>query len=275
MKFTKIPETTFKNIQLNAGILVKAFSPDTQEISGLLGATTGGINFTATPTFEDFGDDIDNCHKNTMELKKLTEWDVSLSGTFVTMTADTAHLLAGAADIDPLDSTKIIPRKDVLLTDFSDIWWVGDYSDVNTGANAGFCAIHMLNALNTGGFQIQSTDKGKGNFAFTFTGHVSMDAQDVVPFEIYIKGSEDEPTPSVLLNKHSITIDVDATETLVATTVPASTTVTWSSSEGTIASVANGVVTGEAEGTAVITASITVDGVSYTDTCTVVVEAGV
>lgn len=275
MKFTKIPETTFKNIQLNAGILVKAFSPDTQEISGLLGATTGGINFTATPTFEDFGDDIDNCPKNTMELKKLTEWDVSLSGTFVTMTADTAHLLAGAADVDPLDSTKIIPRKDVLLTDFTDIWWIGDYSDVNTGDNAGFCAVHMLNALNTGGFQIQSTDKGKGNFAFTFTGHVSMDAQDVVPFELYIKGSDDEPTPSVLLSQHSATIDVDGTITLTAATVPASQTVTWTSSNGTYASVSGGVVTGESEGTAIITATITVDGVSYSDTCTVVVEQGV
>lgn len=275
MKFTKIPETTFKNIQLNAGILVKAFSPDTQEISGLLGATTGGINFTATPTFEDFGDDIDNCPKNTMELKKLTEWDVSLSGTFVTMTADTAHLLAGAADIDPLDSTKIIPRKDVLLTDFTDIWWIGDYSDVNTGDNAGFCAVHMLNALNTGGFQIQSTDKGKGNFAFTFTGHVSMDAQDVVPFELYIKGSDDEPTPSVLLNKHSATVVEEGTITLVATTIPTGETVTWSSSDGTVASVADGVVTGVAEGTAIITATITVDSVDYSDTCTVVVEAGV
>ena len=272
MKFTKIPETTFKNIQLNAGILVRGFSPDTQEITGLLGATTGGINFTATPSFEDFGDDIDNCPKNTMELKKLTEWDVSMSGTFVTMTAETAHMLAGAADID---GTKITPRKDVLLTDYQDIWWVGDYSDKNTGADAGFCAIHMLNALNTGGFQIQTNDKGKGNFAFTFTGHVSMDAQDVVPFEVYIKGSDDEPTPEVLLNKHNITIDVDATETLIATTIPAGETVTWSSSDGTKASVTSaGVVTGEAEGTAVITASITVDGVAYTDTCTVVVEAG-
>lgn len=273
MKFTKIPETTFKNIQLNAGILVKGFSPDTQEISGLLGATTGGINFTATPTFEDFGDDIDNCPKNTMELKKLTEWDVSMSGTFVTMTAATAHLLAGAADIDGI---KIIPRKDVLLTDFTDIWWVGDYSDVNTGAEAGFCAVHMLNALNTGGFQIQSADKGKGNFAFEFTGHVSMDAQDVVPFEIYIKGSEDEPTPQILLSQHSATIDVDGTLTLTATVIPEGSTVTWTSSDGTKASVTSGgVVTGEAEGSATITASITVEGVTYTDTCSVVVEAGV
>lgn len=272
MKFTKIPETTFKNIQLNAGILVKGFSPDTQEITGLLGATTGGINFTATPTFEDFGENIDNCPKNTMELKKLTEWDVSMSGTFVTMTAATAHLLAGAADID---GTKIIPRKDVLLTDFTDIWWVGDYSDVNTGAEAGFCAVHMLNALNTGGFQIQSTDKGKGNFAFKFTGHVSMDAQDVVPFEIYIKGSDDEPTPQILLSQHSATIDVDDTLTLTATVIPEGSTVTWASSDGTKASVDGGVVTGEAEGSATITASITVEGVTYTDTCSVVVEAGV
>ena len=271
MKFTKIPETTFKNIQLNAGILVKGFDPETQEISGMLGATTGGISFTATPTFEDFGDDIDNCPKNTMELKKLTEWEVSLGGTFVTMTAETAHLLAGAADID---GNKITPRTDVLLTDYQDIWWVGDYSDKNDGATAGFCAIHMLNALNTGGFSIQTNDKGKGNFAFTFTGHVSMDAQDVVPFEIYIKG-DDEVTPSIFLNKHNAEVEVDADITLTAITVPSDATVTWSSSASAIASVDDGVVTGELEGNAIITASITIDGVTYTDTCTIVVSAGV
>lgn len=272
MKYTKIPETTFKNIQLNAGILVKGFDPDTQEISGMLGATTGGISFTATPTFEDFGDDIDNCPKNTMELKKLTEWDVTMSGTFVTMTPETAHILAGAADID---GDKIIPRKDVLLTDYQDIWWVGDYSDVNDGASAGFCAVHMLNALNTGGFSIQSNDKGKGNFAFSFTGHVSMDAQDVVPFEIYIKG-DGEAVPSVFINTHNAEVDVDADITLTAITVPANATVTWSSSASGVASVTSaGVVSGESEGSAIITASITVDSVTYSDTCTVVVNAGV
>lgn len=272
MKFARIPETTSKNIQLNAGILVREFNPATQEIDGLMGATTGGINFTATPTFEDFGDDIDNCPKNTMELKKLTEWEVSLSGTFVTMTVDTAHTLVGAADVDPLDSTKIIPRKDVLLSDYEDVWWVGDYSDVNTGVNAGHCAIHMFNTLNTGGFQIQSNDKGKGNFAFTFTGHVSMNAQDVVPFELFIKMGGSEPTPSVNLNKHSLNIEEDTTSTLTASTIPASATVTWTTSDDTIATVSGGVVTGVAEGSAIITASITVDGVAYTDTCTVIVQ---
>lgn len=122
MIFTKIPEDTFKNIQLNAGILVRNFKPATMEIEELLGATTGGVNFTATPTFSDFGEDIDNCPKNTLELKKLTEWAVALSGTFVTITLDTAKTLVGAGEIN---GNKIIPRNDVLTTDFEDIWWIG------------------------------------------------------------------------------------------------------------------------------------------------------
>ena len=101
----------------------------------------------------------------------------------------------GAADIDANDATHVIPRRDVLKTDFKDLWFVGDYSDVNNGDNAGFIAIHMMNTLSTGGFQLQSTDKAKGNFAYEFTAHFSMDAQDVVPYEIYIvKGAEPTPT---------------------------------------------------------------------------------
>lgn len=65
MKFRKIPEDTFKNIVLNAGVLLKTFTPATPAIedTSILGATTGGINFTATPSFTDFGEDIDNCPK--------------------------------------------------------------------------------------------------------------------------------------------------------------------------------------------------------------------
>ena len=49
MKFTQIPTTTFEQIQLNAGILCSGFAPATGTVSGLIGATTGGINFTDTP----------------------------------------------------------------------------------------------------------------------------------------------------------------------------------------------------------------------------------
>lgn len=61
MKFTKIPETTFQNLQLNAGVLLSDFDPATAEVANanIIGATTGGVNFTATPTFSDYGEDID------------------------------------------------------------------------------------------------------------------------------------------------------------------------------------------------------------------------
>lgn len=187
MKYTQIPATTFQNIQLNAGILVDEFTPSTGVIGNLLGATTGGVNFTDSVEYTDFGEDIDNCPKNMLELKKLDSHDVKMSGTFVTLSAETAKILVAAGDVDSNDATHIIPRNDLLTTDFEDLWWIGDYSDQNTGNNAGFVAIHMMNALNTGGFQIQSGDKAKGQFAFEFTGHYSMNAQDQVPYEIFIK----------------------------------------------------------------------------------------
>ena len=189
MRFTKIPADTFQKLQLNAGIIATDFTPATGAIgeSGQLGATTGGITFNATPTFSDFGEDIDNCPKNTKELKRLDEWEVTMTGTFVVADTAIAKRLVGAADIGTSDTTKVTPRNDLADADFSDIWFIGDYSDKNGDTNGGFVAIKLINALSTGGFQLQTSDKAKGQFSFTFTGHYSIDAQDTVPFEIYIK----------------------------------------------------------------------------------------
>ena len=274
MKYTQIPATTFQNIQLNAGILTDGFTPTTGVIGRLLRATTGGVNFKDSPEYKDFGEDIDNCPKNMKELKKIDSREITMSGTFVTVDAATLKTLIGPADVDAVNATHIIPRNDLLDTDFKDIWWIGDYSDVNTGAAAGFCAIHLMNALNTDGFQIQSTDKGKGQFAFNFTGHYSMNAQDVVPYEVFLKQGGEEPAPSVLINTHSISIAEGDTVQLTAETFPAGETVSWDSASDTIATVTSGgVVEGATAGNTIITASITVDGVTYTDTCTVVVTA--
>lgn len=195
MKFTRIPESTFQNLQLNAGILLRNFTPSTAEIeeTDIMGATSGGVNFVASPTYSDRGEDIDNCPVNVKELKNLDQWDVTMSGTFVTVTADLAKDLVGAGDVDTSDATKVVPRNDVdPIKDFKDIWWVGDYSDKNGSTKGGYCAIHMLNGLSTGGFQIQSGNRAKGQFQFEFTGHYSIDDQDKVPFEVYIKAGEDE-----------------------------------------------------------------------------------
>lgn len=89
-----------------------------------------------------------------------------------------------------------------------------------------------------------------------------------------------EPVPVVIvsatgvsLDKTSAEIAVGATETLVATVAPANATnktVTWKSSNTSVATVADGVVTGVAAGTATITAT-TEDG-GFTATCTVTVK---
>ena len=190
-KFTKIPETTFDKLQLNAGVLLKNFNPTSAEVADgdIIGATSGGVNFTATPSFIDFGDGIDNCPKNMKELKRLDSWDITMGGTFITVDSAVAKMLVAAADVS---GEKLTPRNEIKDADFTDLWWVGDYSSENGETAGGFIAIHMMNTLSTGGFTIQSSDNSKGSFAFTFTAHFSMDKQDVVPFEIYIKAGAEE-----------------------------------------------------------------------------------
>ena len=183
-----------QNIQLNAGILVREFAPATGTITDILGATSGGISFEAAPEYTDFGEDIDNCPKGTKELMVLDTWTATMSGTFVTVTAALAKVLTAAADIDGTDTTKIVPRADILQTDFDDIWWVGDYSDKTGATNGGFVAIRLINSLSTGGFKIQSEDKSKGQFEFEFTGHYSIADPTQVPFELYVKAGTAEPT---------------------------------------------------------------------------------
>ena len=197
-KFTQIPTDTFKKLQLNAGILVTEFDPATGELtaSNIVGATSGGVSFEATPSFSDFGEDIDNCPKNTKELKKLDGWEAKMSGSFVTMDTKAAVSVIGTAAVASGDPTKVVPRNSVDAGDFKDIWWVGDYSDINedgtSAGKAGFIAIKLIGALSTGGFKIQSGDRAKGTFEFEYTGHYSLENIDIVPFEIYIKaGSAD------------------------------------------------------------------------------------
>ena len=190
MKYTKIPTDTFKNLQLNAGVLLESFDVSTQTLAAdsIIGATSGGVSFTAVPSSIDFGEDIDNCPKGTKEMMHLDSWEAKMSGTFASVSKSLAKTLVGAAD---LSGSKITPRNDFSAADFSDIWWVGDYSEINedgtSTGKAGFIAIHLLNSLSTGGFSIQSNDKGKGQFEFEFTGHYSMEDQNKVPFELYVQ----------------------------------------------------------------------------------------
>lgn len=274
MKYTKVKSDTFQTLQLNAGILVKGFDPSDGSYTSILGATTGGLSFNSNPKFSDFGEDVDNCPPNTKQLKRIMSYDPAISGTFTACTPELADTLVAAGIIDSSSAAHIIPSHKLTDADFIDVTAVGDYSDVNTGESAGFLAITIQNALNTNGFQWATNKDGKGQFAFDFHGHYDYDDPDSAPFDIYVKaGTGTNPTPSVTINRHVLRIADGSTATLNADVIPANQTVTWNSESSAVATVSGGVVSAEGEGNTIVTASITVGGVTYSDTCTVIVSA--
>lgn len=180
-KFTVIPQDTFSGLQLDAGVVLKKFNPTTGAAPAdedIICATTGGITASCVPTYSDMGEDVDNCPTNMLELKHLDGWECKMSFTSLSTSPESIRLALGAADISAADG-KIIPRRDLKQSDFSDIWWVGDRAD------GGLVAIRLINALSTDGFSLQTTKNGKGQISVGLTGHVSISAQNVMPMEFY------------------------------------------------------------------------------------------
>lgn len=185
-KFTVIPQNTFKDLQTDAGVLLRNFDPLAPEAPAdedIICATTGGINPSCVATYSDLGADVDNCPTGMLELMHLDGWACSLSFTSLGVDAETIRLALGAADVDA-ESGKIIPRSELEADDFADVWWVGDKSD------GGMVAICLKNALSTSGFSLQTSKNGKGQVAVTLSGHVSIDAQKEVPMQFYVADGE-------------------------------------------------------------------------------------
>lgn len=113
-----------------------------------------------------------------MELKKLNSWECKIAGTYLTTSASAMKSLIGAATV----STNHITLKTKLSTsDFQTLWFIGDYGD------AGFLAVRLSNALNTSGLSLKTEKDSKGQLSFEYLGHYSMNNQDAVPLDIYIK----------------------------------------------------------------------------------------
>ena len=270
MSYKKIRPETMNELTMNVFMLVSTFDPETFNFSSgiagstIIASTTGGVTFSDTPTYTDMGDDIDNCPKNCMELKRKDDGEVKLSGNLVTVNPTLVKMLIGAAEIV---GNKITPKSDIETSDFIDtVWGLADYG------KGGLLAIKMKRVLNNSGFSVATTDKNKAQLAFEFMCHKTIENLSDAPYEIYIL----EPAVSaagIELNTHTVTIDKDDTYALTATTVPSGQTVTWSSASTSVATVSSGTVTAEAAGNTIITASITVSGVTYSDTCTVIVPS--
>ena len=208
-RFTVIPQDTFNALQMDAGVLLRRFDPSAPAIldSDIICATTGGINPSCVPTYSDLGSDVDNVPVNMKELKHLDSWECKISTTSLGTSPELIRLALGAADINA-ETSAIVPRKDLAQTDFSDIWWVGDKAD------GGLVAAQLKNALSTGGFSLQTTKNGKGQIALEITGHVSINAQSVVPMVFYSMDAEDVTAWSV--NQILTHVTSDFTDSAVA-----------------------------------------------------------
>ena len=187
-KATRVPADFYNNVQKDAGILLKTFdisNPIEPNDEDIITPTTGGISITCVPETQDMYEDIDNVPNNTAEGKDITGWTVTMSTTAIGVTADVIALALGASETG-LDGG-ISPRRTYEITDFKDVYWIGDMAD----SSKLLCAV-IKNAVSTGGFSLQTSKNGKGQLSLELTGHTKLNEQEVVPAEFYILEKVDE-----------------------------------------------------------------------------------
>lgn len=179
---TGLTERTVKSLQLNAGVLLSSYTKG-EDITedAIIGATRGGGSFTATPEIHQVA--VDGAPTYTKGLERNDGWNTSLSFTMLEFTPATiSKALGTGVKIDEMSSDTVITAiRDVLETDYKDVWWVGDTS---AGKNV---VIHLKNALNLSGLSLSVSDKGEGTFALTLQGHHDMANLDEAPFEIILE----------------------------------------------------------------------------------------
>ena len=79
--------------------------------------------------------------------------------------------------------------------------------------------------------------------------------------------------PRITIANNSLSFDsIGSTKSITVTTTPSDSEIVWKSSNESVATVENGVVTAKGAGNATITATITVNGIEYSAECTVDVK---
>lgn len=128
--------------------------------------------------------------------------------------------------------------------------------------------------LNPEQVELALTSTGKHAFELQMSKDYCSEEGDEELFSIIVASDDDTSSVNgITLDKSSLSILSGNTGTITATTVPNDATVTWTSSDTDVATVSSGTVTGVAAGNAVILATITTGGISYSATCNVVVTS--
>lgn len=190
---TGLRPATFEKLQLNAGVLLVGFSPDSAKNAGelktavvaaikagtgLLGATRGGGTFSCTPEMRQV--EADGMRYSFKGSTINDRWVVKLSSTLIEITPENFQRALGAAEMEKSGSvTTLRVRTDIKEEDYiPKLCWVGDTSK-------GFVLIELDNALNTTGASFTFTDKGEGTLPFEFEAHqADLENQEYAPCRI-------------------------------------------------------------------------------------------
>lgn len=183
---TGLTDRTIVNLQLNAGVLLTAYTKGTEiEEDDIIGATRGGGSFTAVPTVHQAA--VDGAPTYTKGLERVDDWVVTLNATMLEVNDEAISRALGVGVVK--SETGSGTTKDTVFTvkrtvndaDYKDLYWVGDLSN---GQNV---VIKIKNALNTSGFNLTFKDRGEGTYALALIGHFTTADLDTAPFELTIE----------------------------------------------------------------------------------------
>lgn len=207
--FNELPTDVAEQLATGAGVMLDSFDihnkPSRAWVkSHILFATTGGINHSCVPTYTDMFEDVDNAPKGTKEGMELDTWEAKFSGTAISYTAENIKSALGAATIaqitedvaEGLTVKEITPEMRVENSHFKDLWYVVPWKK-----GKGYIVVQLVDALSDGGFVSQSTDAGKGQISFSYTGHPTITDINRPPMRYYVIDATDVSTTAFLVEQ--------------------------------------------------------------------------
>ena len=207
---------------------------------------------------------------------------ISTTGVVTALAQGTATITVRTHDGDFTDTCQVIVTvPDIPVTDVS-----LNYSTLSIDIGYSETLIATIIPANATNQNVSWTSSNSSIASVSDTGVVTAIAQGTATITVTTQDGDftdtcqvivtdpNIPVTGVSLNHSSLSLDIDSTETLIATITPANATnqnVSWTSSNSSIASISDtGVVTAIAQGSATITVT-TQDG-DFTDICDVTVN---
>ena len=183
--FTGYTDKTTENLLLDAGAFFKNYDMETDSFDSavaagkLIGATKGGGEFSAVPTFRKI--EIDGAKTRTKGGEVLDSWETYIKSNVIETTIETIKMALGASKVtqkhegyDTIEGKTMLELGDYI----ENITWVGTIAKTDKPV-----IIQVFNALNTDGLKLAVQDKNEGVISMTFYGH--SDNKKEVPFEIH------------------------------------------------------------------------------------------